>query len=262
MPREIGVEINSFGFNLLWHKLKGRLKPIEFNASIDNMKSYGVRNAYYMVTAPKLNEISEQLDNELKVQGVYPDTIFFKFSHRAFKTVPVKPVYDVTFEKQYQLASAVTVEPSTVRVSGPKAVVDTIKMISTDKIAFQNLSQSTVKEVKLLAPKAPNIGLSDELVRVNFPIEKFTEGTSEIKLEVANLPKGYKLKLFPEKVEIVYLLPLSRYEEAKAAKLKAYVDFEGTKAEGKKLAVVVENIPDFLHSVRVVPETVEYIIQK
>lgn len=262
LPNHLGVEINSFGFNLLWHKLQGGLSPIEFDADIENMKNHGKENSYFIATSTKLAEISSQLDHELKVVSVNPDTIFFRFSQKAFKTVPVKPDYDVTFEKQYQLAQDVSVEPSTVQVSGPGVVIDTVSMIRTDKISLQNLSQSTVQEVKLLMPKAPNVNLSAEVAQVSFPVEKFTESTSQVKIDIINLPKGYKLKLFPEKVDIVYQLPLGRYEEAKAFKFKAHVDFDETKVESKKLSVIIDNAPDFVRAVRTVPETVEYIIQK
>lgn len=262
LPTELGVKINSFGFNLLWYKLKGKLRPVEFNASFDNMKGQGENNSYFMVTAPKLTEISEQLDNELKVVAIYPDTIFFKFSQRAFKKVPVKADYEMTFEQQYQLAADVSVEPAMVTVSGPMAVVDTISTVYTNKLLLQTISESVTKEVGLVLPKGPNVELSTEKVQVSFPVEKFTESTAEVSVEVINLPDKYKIKLFPEKVEVVCLLPLSRYEEAKATKFKAVVDYGDIKKDSKRLRVRVENAPDFVRTAKAVPETVEYIIQK
>ncbi len=262
LPEHLGVEINSFGFNLLWHKMRGGLRSIEFNADIDNMKNYGENNFFFIATSSKLSEISRQLDNELKVIDVNPDTIFFRLGQRAFKTVPIKANYELTFEKQYQLAKDISIEPPTIQVSGPRAIIDTLSAIKTDKILLQNLSESTTLKVKLFMPTAPNVGLPIEEVSVSFPIEKFTESVSKVQLDIINLPKDYQLKLFPEEVELVYLLPLGSYEEAKAYKFKAHVDFNDTKAESKKLPITVDNAPDFVRSLRTEPEKVEYIIQK
>lgn len=262
LPESLAVEVNSFGFNLLWYKMRGSLSPVDIKANVEDMKSYGKEGKYYIATVSKINEISRQLDNELTVRSLRPDTIFFKFSERTFKKVPVKVVSEVSFDRQFQLSGSIETEPAEVMVSGPKSVIDTITAIFTDKLSMQNIAQTIEQKITLHKPNIPNVEVSVENVEVTIPVEKFTEGATEVPILVSNLPEGHKMKLFPEKVELKYLVPLNRFDEAKNTVFKVYVDYMDTQGGSQKLRVTVKDAPSYVNSVRVIPETVEYIIQK
>lgn len=262
LPERLAVEVNSFGFNLLWYKIGGGSSSIDLRAGLEHMRSTGKAGKYFIATSTKISEVSRQLDNELSIKSLRPDTIFFEFSDKVSKEVPVKIVSDLTFEKQFQLSGSMNAQPAKVMISGPASIIDTIKAVFTDVLAFQNLAQSIEKEVLLKKPDLPNVDLSESKVKVTVPVEKFTEGRTEVGVSVMNLPEGHKMKLFPEKVEVVYLVPLSRFEEAANIAFSAYVDYAGAKGNSQKLKVNVKDAPAYVSSLRVAPETVEYIIQK
>src|SRR5207237_1140037 len=146
------------------------------------------------------NDFSQQLGEDVTIMNIIPDSIVFNFSDQVSRKVAVKPEMKISFEKQYDSTGSYSVKPDSVFVSGAASAVNKIKYISTELISFQNLKEPVSKKVKLVTDKL--LSLSDSIVKVDLPVEKFTEANLEVPLIVSHVPSGYSLKTFPEKINI------------------------------------------------------------
>ena len=107
-----------------------------------------------------------------------------------------------------------------------------------------------------------SVEFSTKKVVVKVPVEKFTEGTLELPVEVLNLPEQYVIKTFPEKVKITYLVGLSNYEKVNADQfsLLAYFDKKDANASSLKLKLV--KFPEVVRNPKIETDKVEYILRK
>src|SRR5690606_21128700 len=78
--------------------------------------------------------LNSQFASSQKVINVKPDTLYFDFTSRAIKRVPVNVLYDIKFRKQYGMADSLHANPAYVTITGPKEEVDRINHWNTDTL--------------------------------------------------------------------------------------------------------------------------------
>src|SRR5690606_12569105 len=98
----------------------------------------------FIVFSDQLYNVNSQLLTAQKIISVQPDTLYFDFSTRTVKKVPVELVSELTFHKQYGISSSIRIIPSEVTVSGPLQELNKITSWRTDTL-FLNDLQKTVK---------------------------------------------------------------------------------------------------------------------
>ena len=85
----------------------------------------------------------------------------------------------------------------------------------------------------------------------------------EVPVHAVDIPAGYVLKTFPDKITVRYQVALSRYNAVTPESFNAVVD--GIKAndlKGSKMNVKLVKVPPFIKSVSIEPERVDYILRK
>lgn len=262
LPETITATVNAVGFNLLWYKLKGQGDTIIMEIPASKLREHNGK--FYTLTNNRLEKISTQLGDKIKVMRISPDTIYVDFAEKLKRKLRVKHQVEYSLKKQYGLADSIKADPSTVNVSGPKHIVERLQYAETEKIILNDLSESQQLVVKFnKAEHTAAITYSPETVNLIIPVEKYTEGSFEIPLTVRNLPKGSRLKIIPEKVKITYLVGLSKYDKVDASAFTVGFNYKNLpKGKGNKIKVEVMGAPSFVNSVKVEPVSVEYIIQK
>ncbi len=103
---------------------------------------------------------------------------------------------------------------------------------------------------------------SEDEVDVNINIEKFTEGSHKIKLNVLNVPDSLIIRTFPKEITVTYFVALSDYEKVLPQLFEAVVDYNETVHQENKLQISIKNSPEYIKSLRFNPKSVEYIIEK
>ena len=103
--------------------------------------------------------------------------------------------------------------------------------------------------------------LSQLSVQANVNISKFTEGNMELPIEIENLPKGYSLKLFPDKVSIKYNVAFENFEKINAMQFNASVNYLKIEPTSNKLKILLLKYPTDVRAIKINPEKVEYILR-
>lgn len=251
----VSLRIEGTGWQLLFSRL--RLNPQSVNVSL---RSLNTRN--YIVFSNQLNDLNKQFESSQRVISVSPDTLFFDFSRRVVRKVPIKPVYTILFQKNYGISGPVKLTPSHVIVNGAAEDLKKISFWPTAALNKQNVRSDVKARVGFVIARNNNIDVYPQSVKIEIPVDRFTEKTIEVPVRILN-SKGRDVKLLPEKVKVTILTALNNYPSVERDSFRATVDLTGWQERGyKQLPVVLSKFPNFCKLVKTEPQVVDFFIRK
>lgn len=252
----VDLQVEGTGWQLLFARL--RVNPQAIAVSLEKLN-----NRNYILFSEQLPEVNKQLATSQKIISVKPDTLYFDFSRRTNKRVPVKLRYNISFIKQHGIASRILLKPSYVNISGPQEELAKIKEWYTDTLKLTDLQQSVSTRISMKANNIANVSIYPTSVGVKVPIDEFTEKTVEVPLNLINNKDYYDLKLFPKKVKITFMVALSRYQEVNEDFIVANVDVNEWKLlKHEQLTVKISRFPEYCKLVKINPAKIDFIIEK
>ncbi|RLD61217.1 MAG: YbbR-like domain-containing protein [Bacteroidetes bacterium] len=261
LPSKLNLKINSYGYRLLEFNLTQHTFPL-----IINLKSFSKKlkknnkSYFYLVTKNHKNELNKQINSEIKILEILPDTIYFRFDSYISKKVAVKPNVKVNCEKQCQLTGKISCLPDSIVIKGLNTMLDTIDTILTEYKEFSDINKPIKRDISLM--KINKVKFSKEKVEVNIPVEKFTEDIKKIPITILNLPDSLSLRLFPRKVTASYLVSLSDYKNILPEDFEAIINYDSIDTNSPKIKINITKSPQNVKSLRFFPMQVEYIIEK
>lgn len=261
LPQNFDLMVDAYGYTLLSHKLRLALSPIVLNVSelVDNSYNRGDRYRYTISTVIHKEEIEKQISSEIKIISLKPDSLVFNFSKIVSKKLKIKPDLKLDFKNQYFLEEEPYTSPDSILVSGPKNILDTVKVVHTVHQEFSKLSQSIEKIIVIQPIKGLNTEVSE--LKLIVPVEQNTEVSFDIPIQVINSSPDIVLKSFPGKVKVTCRIGLSKYKKLDYSTFRAFVDFEKTADKATRLAVNFESKSKVILSVDYAPKEVEYILE-
>ncbi len=146
-----------------------------------------------------------------QILAIKPDSLSLLFTSRRPTRLPV--IVD----------SRVTASPTAVLLDKPQANLDSvsvysvepidpsIKHISTTPIQISGISTNKSMKVRLITP--PGTRVEPDSVTVNISVEKLIVTNAKVLIETEGVPTGEKLLLFPNYINISYMLPMADYEK-------------------------------------------------
>jgi hypothetical protein len=104
LPEKTGIEVESFGFNLLSYKLTQLEDSIPIDIAKAKKSRQSLNHTYAIATAPSLNNLMKKLPSEIRVKRILLDTLYFetqKLSEKMLNVVFI-PVDQMT-EKELEI---------------------------------------------------------------------------------------------------------------------------------------------------------------
>ena len=263
LPKEFSLKVNSDGYTLLKYKLSKALIPVTFDLNAYNTRILAGSSTpkLFILTRFAKESISNQVGSDMEVLEISPDSIVFEYTDVVNKKVMIEPDINISYAQQYMVNGEITSTPDSITISGPEPVLDTIESIATKEISLTDVNQTVNKEVSLLIPD--KILSAVKKVKVHIPVEKFTQASFTIPVEVENLPDSLKLKLFPSKIKVSCNVALSNYVKLQPELFQAVVDYNDIeKAENNRIRVEVTRSPSFISALNYYPQSLEFILEK
>ena len=262
LPATILLNVKASGFKILSFKFRKEQAPVQIDVDARMGQKFSHSDEMAVIpTSTFLADFNTQLGTGISIEKFYPDSIVFNFSFKSFKRVPVHADLKISFDRQYDSIGHAQILPDSVAISGPASLVANTNFISTMPILMELIKEPIVRKVRLTADKM--LSLSDTMVKVILPVEKFTEENIEIPIIPVHTPNGYLLKTFPNKVSVRYQVPLSKYNLVNAALFGAVVDAGNLNdAKVNKMNVELIAAPSFIRSITIEPSKVDYILRK
>jgi hypothetical protein len=251
----ITLKLRGTGWQLLFSKLKLRPRVVDVS-----LKPLHATN--YITISGQLNAINRQFESNQKVVAAFPDTLFFDFTRRITKRVPVKLLYKLSFVKSFGISGPIKLEPSTVIVTGAAEDLKDINFWRTDSLSLREINNPVSARVSFQKGLKNNVDVYPKFVKVEVPVDEFTEKVIEIPIEVENNP-GREVKVIPEKAKITLLTALGSYSKVNRESLKVNVDLDNwMRNKYSQLPVRIVKFPAFCKLVKTEPHTVDFMVKE
>ncbi|MBP8792749.1 MAG: hypothetical protein KBH29_06180 [Lutibacter sp.] len=253
------VLVNASGFNIL----KYRINPPKI--SFDLKKSVKKDTQFYIVSNTQLNEVKTSLSKESTLLKFLTDTIFVEFSKNISKKVPIISGLKINFKLGYNLIEDLRITPDSIKISGPKRVIDSIFEVSTTKKEINDIYEDVIEELYIKLPsKAKNVFITNEKITIEGKVDKFTEGTFVLPVTIVNKPEGIKIAPFPKEIEVVYQSALSHFSKIKKNDITIVFDYSQYQRDSlvRYLTPIVKEKSSLISSLKINPTQIEFLIQK
>jgi len=258
LPSEVQFTVEDDGSQLLSY-LFSTLDTIKIDLTDQFTGNRGLKEVkinYLPYIQEKMNVIS----TSCKIVEVEPALFTSYYSKVYTRRVKVALGSGIRTGLQYTLKDSAVVEPREILIRGEHKVIDTIRVVYVDTIREVFTKSKTI--TARLAP-IKGVELLTKSVSVKVDIERQTEKTFRMPIELVNVPDGMTVHLFPSDAEVIFNVGLSRFNNVKDEDYKIIFDYDTRNEERHtcKLQLVNEGDQQGL-TYRISPEEVEYIIEK
>ena len=242
----IYIKIQGPGFSLLNNELE------QLHYSIDTQKhksqwNWDVNDYQFKTLFPK----------SIKVLDVVPKQLNFEVITLAKKKVPVRSQIRVQTKLGYGITNS-SLSIDSLLIYGESSVIDKISEIETDSLSFDNVFESVSGEV-LLNNKNYDVELEQSSVQYTYDIERFTQGTFQLAIQVINVPKEKKVSIFPKQVSVQFQAPLSLFSSYREEGFGVLVDYNDIN-NSNTLPIHMEYTPEGVRNAKVLKKSVTYLL--
>ena len=250
------VTIETFGFRFLSYYFNQPKIIVDVNQLDERPDNYlwTESNHLYLVT--------NQLGNKVQVKSIQPDSLVFNVDNNYVKKVPVELYDDVMFSEGFDITESFLIEPDSVKLFGPKSKLDTINYVVTKPLVLENVQKSFKKKIEIEVPSSfSDIKISSNNVVVIANVEKFTEGSLDIPIEVINVPNEIGIKCYPKTVKVVFFSSLSDYNSIEPKDFRIVCDYNSSN-QSKYLIPKLVIQPKRAKNIRLQTKKIDYIITR
>jgi hypothetical protein len=253
--RSFNVVIKSNGLKVWQYNISDKTYTISYN-DIEKDSSKIIINA---------DEVKDFIVEKfgLKYDQVEIDNKFMSYSYkrRSSKYVPVTADFEVMYSPGYNSLSTLVVKPDSVLVSGAKSVLNKIDKVKTKKLEFREVSNSINRKVDLLSP-SEKVSLEESQVNLTLEVEKFSENSIFVDIQIINKPDNLELNIFPEKAKVSFLISLKDYEKISKIDFEIVCDYEKRFQDTGIMIPEIQTYPDNILDPKLNIKKVDYLIKK
>jgi YbbR domain-containing protein len=252
----VDLTINGTGWDMLFSRMNTGKTDLTIDLS-------SLEDKTFVVLSSQLSQINSKREINHQIAAFNPDTLYFDFSNRKVKRIPIKLLTDIRYKKQFAQSDNITIKPGYVIINGPASTIDKITEWPTDTLRLDSISETVSTGLDMQPVKEGNLSVYPKTVQVNVPVDEFTEKTLLIPVKLINNQRGDDVKIFPQKVKITFMVSLNRYNETDEDFFEATADLDLWRNHGYKvLPVMVSKIPPYCKMVKIEPRNIDFIVKK
>ncbi|GAA4885549.1 hypothetical protein GCM10023311_05350 [Flaviramulus aquimarinus] len=254
---KLNITLKTHGFKWLNYYISKPKIKIDFSKDVYKKEDVFVWNK----SKAYLN--NTQFDKQVELLNLSPDTLMFRYGVNLVKKVPIKLNASLSFIQGYDMSNTLTSVPDSVNVIGPNIIVSKIDFIETEPVVLSDIRAHVSETVKLKLPENnSDLKLSSSEVILEATVEKFTEGTLKVPINIVNTPKEITLKYFPKEVSVSYYVSLSNFKSITSKDFKVICDYAKTNENQSFLAPELAKTPDIVKNAKISQQRIEFIITK
>lgn len=255
-PDTVNATVQGTGWQMLFSSMNKESKPITIDLST-------LENRNYVVLNSQLKQINLNKDITQQIISIDPDTLYFDFSNRLVKKVPVQLMLGIRLRKQFAVSGNLIIKPAYITVSGPTERLKQINVWKTDSLLMNDVGETVNTRVNLQAVKEGNLNVYPKTVQVIIPVDEFTEKTLDLPVKLINNHNYDNVKVFPQRVKVTFTTSLNRYPDMTEDLFEATADLDLWRDHGyTTLPVKLTRVPPFCKIVKVTPTNIDFIIKK
>lgn len=258
LPENFNVKLKDKGTSMITYQYKS-FDPviIDFNeySVYSNNKSWAIPTTSLLEDAIKL-----QISQSTLILDHYPDEIVIEKKLLDSKRVQVKTLLDLNFKKQYFLCDKIITSPDSVTLYGYKEILDTLNCIYTKKYTSDELKDTLNVTLPLNTPN--HCKAKPNKIDITAPVEFYTECDIDLSIRIKNLPENIVVKTIPEKLNVSFLVGLSKYKEIRPSDFILSLDYEVLrKSDSDSEIVTLESYPSYIRQPYLKNNKVKWLIE-
>jgi YbbR domain-containing protein len=251
----VNVIVNGTGWDMLFSKMNTGNKYVNVDLS-------SLENKSYVILSSQIDQINSR-EGSQPITSFNPDTLYFDFSNRKVKRIPVHLITALKFGHQFFQSGDISLNPAYVIINGPANVIDKITSWDSDTLKMDSIDETIKTQADLQRITEGNLSVYPKSVQATIPVDEFTEKVLEIPVKMVNNRDNLDVKIFPQKVKITFTTALTRYEETDEDFFEATVDLDLWRLHNYKvLPVMISKIPGYCKIVKIEPANIDFIIKK
>lgn len=249
----VSLNIKGTGWQLLFSRI------LNLDAITVDLRKLNSRN--YVTFTEQLGRINKQFNSNQKVISISPDTLYFDFSSRTVKRVPIRLANNIRFKPGFGISAKPIINPAYVVVTGAAEDLANINYWTSDSLKASDVSSSIFSQLTLKRSAKANISIYPNVVDVQIPVDEFTEKSFEVPLNVLN-SRSYQVRTLPGKVKITFLTALSNFHHNNPDSFEATLNLNLWKEFGyHQLPVRLSRKPPYCKIVSIQPQVVDFIVK-
>ena len=249
----IKAEVETTGFKVL-QQLFASPKIV-----IDLKNKLQQTDERYTVETSKLSsEINEEIGSLVKIKSITPSNLEINVVSFEEKKVPIQLNSSILFRTGYNLLNPIRISPDSIKVYGPKTIIDSIDVIRTTRFELEDTHEDFSQQV-LLELEKKRLKYDIDIVTVYGDVDEFVYKELSIPVKVTNTPNNKELTIFPKEITISFKSPISMYNKIAADDFEVIANFKerGTSS----IPVMLKYAPDFLKDVSLKQQTVAFVLK-
>jgi len=251
----VAATVNGTGWDAVFSRMGGG-KPIEVDL-------HTLENKSYVVLREQKDQINSKRESDQQIISFAPDTLYFDFSNRKVKRIPVNLITAIKYRPQFFQSGDISLNPAYVIINGPANLIDGINSWNSDTLRIDSVDENINTHVNLEPVKEGNLSIYPKNIQANIPVEEFTEKVLQIPVKLINNSGDDDVKIFPQKVKITFMVSLSRYADTNEDLFEATADFDLWRKNGySTLPVKISKTPYYCRIVKVEPQNIDFIVRK
>ena len=249
------TDITASGFELLiYHFIKN-----EINVSIENA-DYNLGTGKIDIMGQKFG-LQQQLYKNVRLNRVSPSHLNFKYGKLKRLKVPIISPNNINFKPGFDQTGNWLIEPDSVWIYGPSKEVKKIIGLSIEPLK-ENYIDGDIEETLKLLP-IDQIQFETQEVLVKTKVKRFTEKSIEAFINIKNLPDSLAIKLFPQSINVTFLVLIEKADVVSAVDFKFSCDYDQAQInDSNTLDVFLEIKPNYVRKVKWKIKKVDYLIRK
>ncbi|MCX6312900.1 MAG: hypothetical protein NT084_14850 [Bacteroidetes bacterium] len=260
LPDSIDAKVIGSGFTILAYQFTHKSSSLDLDAR--DARSLGGGD-FALATNSHSDRIEGSVGHGLQILRVMPDTIVLSFEGRAEKRIPVRPHVTIKCAPLFRLGDSIKTYPQFVLVSGAEALMKRINWIETEPKSYIGLNHAVNESVQLILPvDLKQLIVYPSKVNLIVPVGQYTEKKFSIPVESINVPPNIILKTFPDKVDVIFQVPIQDYATITSDMFRIVADYSKVDPKGNTIEVEFLRQPLNVQNLKTEPQRVEFLIRK
>ena len=252
---ELSLSITASGIEILWYRLFKNKINLVINKNI-----FIGKEAHVSIDNERFNIQQQLFDNTILNQITTP-VIKIAYARLGVRKVKITSEPILKFRAGYLSDSPLTISPDSLLVRGSQDVLDTLTIVKTVSFIMEDVFESFQKVIAL--EDLTNLQFDIQEVNIKQEVSRYSEKQFILPIEIINIPKSVKVKLFPPTGTLKATMPLTLLNGFNARDFMLVVDYELIlKNELTHLPILLVKQPSQVKKVIWEPKTVNYLIRK
>ncbi|MFD0975939.1 YbbR-like domain-containing protein [Salinimicrobium gaetbulicola] len=255
-PSVLKLRMEENGFKIAWFSLFPPTLYIDVSKSVEQDGKL-----LYFIDENR-NEILSQLNIDFEDSQFVKDVLSIQFQQKEEKILPVISNIEVNFAAGYSSIETLSIQPDSVTVSGPRKLLDTLTRLTTRDLKLQKVNDDLDGSIEIDTSGLKDLTIYTPEVEYMLDVEKFTEGSVDVPIELINVPEGLNVVIFPKQTLLFFQVVLNDYSKVNASDFRVVADFSKLQGNQDFLIPEISKKPAFTTNHRLNEKRIQFIIKK